>query len=407
MIRYTLPQNLSRNNQEVTASVNEALRVFLDCDECDFNYIRINIPFVNFTRDPELAQVHIIISINNTGSGGKRYNLKFVGRENFMGIDQSLFYFSAESDSKGIRNEGLTQIIKMGLMPYISQTETAPDIIIKYDSENGSAKQREGYDPWNSWIFNIDFSSALEAEESQNEITLVSTFQADRTTENWKFRSDFEYEYLEENFDDGGEKIKSILKQSESDIKIVKSINNHWSVGLVAGANTSTSKNIDLKLDFAPAIEYNIFPWDLLDRKIFTAAYQVGIRSFNYIEETIYNKESEFLPYEALRLELELREPWGEVDASLEGSHFFKSLKYYQIELTTNVSFRLTRGFSIVFDIEAENIHDQLYLAKGDASLEEILLKRRQLSTSYDVKLSFGIRYTFGSIYNNIVNRRL
>ena len=75
MIRYTLPQNLSRNNQEVTASVNEALRVFLDCDECDFNYIRINIPFVNFTRDPELAQVHIIISINNTGSGGKRYNL--------------------------------------------------------------------------------------------------------------------------------------------------------------------------------------------------------------------------------------------------------------------------------------------------------------------------------------------
>ena len=144
-----------------------------------------------------------------------------------------------------------------------------------------------------------------------------------------------------------------------------------------------------------------------MDRKIFTAAYQVGIRSFNYIEETIYNKESEFLPYEALRLELELREPWGEVDASLEGSHFFKSLKYYQIELTTNVSFRLTRGFSIVFDIEAENIHDQLYLAKGDASLEEILLKRRQLSTSYDVKLSFGIRYTFGSIYNNIVNRRL
>jgi hypothetical protein len=138
-----------------------------------------------------------------------------------------------------------------------------------------------------------------------------------------------------------------------------------------------------------------------------TLGYHIGIRSFNYIDETIYSKKAETLAFEALRFELELRQTWGEVDFSLEGSHYFKDLNFYQIELMTDVSFRITKGLSIFFDIEAESIHDQLYLAKGDASLEEILLKRRQLSTQYDLELGFGIRYSFGSIYNNIVNRRM
>jgi len=385
----------------------EAVRIFLDCNYCDFDFIRKNIPFVNFTRDPELAQVHIIVSINRTGSGGRRYNLKFIGRESFSDIDQNLEYTSAQSDSRATRNEGLTVTIKMGLMPYIAQTDIASKIKIEYDSENGDPEQREGHDRWNSWIFYFDLMGELEMEESQNQLTLRNSFRANRTTDEWKFRSEFEYVYEEENFEDDDEKIKSILRETESDILVVKSLTNKWSAGLLAGANTTTFRNTDLKLDFGPAIEYNFFPWKILDQKILTVGYHVGIRSFKYIEETIYNRKKEILPYEALRFELELRQTWGEVDFSVEGSHYFKDFSFYQIELMADVSFRITKGLSIFFDIEAESIHDQLYLAKGDASLEEILLKRRQLSTQYDLEFGFGIRYSFGSIYNNIVNRRM
>ena len=37
---------------------------------------------------------------------------------------------------------------------------------------------------------------------------------------------------------------------------------------------------------------------------------------------------------------------------------------------------------------------------------EEILLQRRQVSTSYSYFAGVGITYTFGSIFNNVVNPR-
>jgi len=75
--------------------------------------------------------------------------------------------------------------------------------------------------------------------------------------------------------------------------------------------------------------------------------------------------------------------------------------------LDSYISLRLVKGFSLYLNIDLESIHDQIYLPKGEASLEEILLKRKQLATTFNYSTSFGLRYTFGSIYNNIVNRRL
>ena len=37
---------------------------------------------------------------------------------------------------------------------------------------------------------------------------------------------------------------------------------------------------------------------------------------------------------------------------------------------------------------------------------EEILLRLRELQSGYEVEAQFGVRYTFGSIFNNVVNPR-
>jgi hypothetical protein len=66
----------------------------------------------------------------------------------------------------------------------------------------------------------------------------------------------------------------------------------------------------------------------------------------------------------------------------------------------------LFRGFSFTLNGSASRIHDQLYLSKDEATPEEILVRQRQLLTSYRYFLSVGVRYTFGSIYNNVVNPR-
>ncbi|MYC88513.1 MAG: hypothetical protein F4X22_09795 [Gemmatimonadales bacterium] len=82
--------------QEVTpiANGNGALRVFFDCDGgrgmCDFDFYRREIPYVNYTRDREDAQVHVLMTSEDTGSGGRRFTLDFIGREEFAEVTDRL-----------------------------------------------------------------------------------------------------------------------------------------------------------------------------------------------------------------------------------------------------------------------------------------------------------------------------
>lgn len=51
-------------------------------------------------------------------------------------------------------------------------------------------------------------------------------------------------------------------------------------------------------------------------------------------------------------------------------------------------------------------VRDQLSLSNEGATEEEVLLHRKEIATDYDYRFSIGFRYTFGSIYSNVVNPR-
>jgi len=79
--------------------------------------------------------------------------------------------------------------------------------------------------------------------------------------------------------------------------------------------------------------------------------------------------------------------------------------------LTFNPSFniRITRGFSVSVSGSYRVINDQLSLelpSDVDPNDPESIIRGVQRPTSYDYSFSFGLSYTFGSIYNNIVNPR-
>lgn len=52
-------------------------------------------------------------------------------------------------------------------------------------------------------------------------------------------------------------------------------------------------------------------------------------------------------------------------------------------------------------------IRDQFALAKKDFTPEEILTRQFQRATTYRYFANVGIGYTFGSIFNNVVNPRM
>ena len=81
----------------------EALRVFLDCgDACDFDHLRTDIPFVNYVRDRRDAQVHVLVTTEETGGGGTAFTLDFVELEEFSDLDDQLVYFSSQNDTKAL-----------------------------------------------------------------------------------------------------------------------------------------------------------------------------------------------------------------------------------------------------------------------------------------------------------------
>ncbi|HEX6631973.1 MAG TPA: hypothetical protein VF048_12820, partial [Gemmatimonadaceae bacterium] len=85
---------------------------------------------------------------------------------------------------------------------------------------------------------------------------------------------------------------------------------------------------------------------------------------------------------------------------------FLDDLTQNRVEFDANLGVRLVRGLSLRLGGYASLIRDQLSIVKRDATPEEILLQRRALATDYRYSAYVGLTYTFGSIFNSVVNPR-
>lgn len=397
-------QGQSQNNKSDTTR----LRLYLDCDECDFAYFRNNLQYVDYVRDPKVADVHLLVTEQRTGSNGTSFGLNFIGQQEFEDIGYKLHVFSPQSDTDLKTWERLLKTTGMGLMPYVARTPQKDLLTISSSIDSTAAgSSEESPDRWDYWVFRFDLFGDIFKEESQNNIGGNTSFRVDRITDQLKFRADISYFRYLERFQDGEEVIEANREMIDSDIEAVYSLGPRWSTGLFTEFRSSTYENIDFGFSTGPAIEYNIFPWDESDRRIFAVSYHVSLKYADYTEETVYELMTEMRVQQSMRLNFVMRQPWGEIETELVGSNFFHDFTKNRLALESEISLNVTKGLSVFAAIEGSIIHDQLNLAAGEVSREELLLRQRQLETSYEIFGGFGIRFTFGSIYNNIVNYRL
>ena len=385
---------------------NNAPNFFLDCEECDFIFVRQKLPFISFVRDPKLADVHLLVSHSDTGSGGKKFFLNFIGLGKFEGQDYQYEFIAGQSDTDDDIRNGLLNFLKVGILPYYSKTKFFKEleIDIKEKSDKTTIKLQD--DPWKKWVFQIESGGEFQKEESQNEYSLRTEIRSDKITDAWKTRMEASYEINRENYFDDGERITNNQDEKQIQANFIKSLNSRWSLGMFAEYSANTYLNISNSFSFDGAVEYNFYSWEESNRRVFSLAYAAGFNSFDYKKETIFGKMNDYLPFEATRIRLELVQPWGTVETSLEGRHFFNDFSKYRLTLDSEFSVRLTKQLSVYSEIASEIIHDQLYLPKGDSSVEDLLLKRRKLATTYEISGEIGIRFTFGSAFNNVVNER-
>ena len=391
-------------------SNTQLLDVFIDCEDCDMLYMKEEFKFINYVRDKEVAQIHVFVTDIRTGSGGRTYNLDFIGKMEFEGKNDSLTYSSLPTETYDEIREGLKNTIVMGLMSYIARTPYSNSLRITVDnSENGHRPDPEqtGDDNWNYWIFEIDGGGEIEKESLQSEYSIRSGLEAQRVTDNWKTVGDFYYRYRNRTVTSDEEERNYIYREGAFYFDQVKSLGSHWSVGIAVDVRTSTYQNIDMLLGASLACEYSIFPYREVARREFTVSYHIGLDYQRYFEETVFLKMQEFLPIHDLRMGLRFNQPWGYARARISVSQYLHDPSKFHIGMYGRLSWRIFKGLSVYLGGNYGIVRNQLYLPREEATLEEVLLRQKRIATEYEFEFSFGIGYTFGSIYNNVVNTRL
>jgi hypothetical protein len=391
------------------------LRVFIDCMFCDQDFMRTELTWVDYMRDRADAQVHVLVTSQSTGGGGQQYTIEFIGLKDQAAVVDTLRYTASSEDTEDIRRRALTRTIAAGLLRFVMQTPVFNRINISVaqapDAAPGRGDAPPQRDPWNFWTFRINSNVSTNGESSQKSGRISGGLSANRTTEAWKFSWGTNGSYNEQSFSFkiGGNDttITSISRNYNTNVLLVKSMGPHMSAGFRADAGTSTYGNTSLSVTFAPAIEYNIYPYAVSTRRQLTAQYSVGMRSYQYRETTIYDEIEETRPVHTLGLGYFSQQPWGSVNMSVDFSQYLHDTSKYNAGVFGGLSdIRLFKGFSFNVFGNYNLVRDQLALVKGDLTQDEILLRQKEVQTDYQYFVQMGISYRFGSIFNNVVNPR-
>ncbi len=391
-----------------TVFAQARLNLFTDC-QCNKTLLKQEINYVNHALDPANAQVNLFIVTNYLSNGGKVYNLNFKGQHELEG-NQLSFKVPVTAVMTGREvDEELTRRIQLGLAGFLAGTPYATLADVNVDlKEEKTIEAEEAHDNWNAWIFETfaRFNTNKESQRGRTDLRLG--FEADRTTPELRlrFRPNFFYRSQTVTQSDGTE-LTSLRKEIWANSSVVKSISDHWSVGFFASGSSSTFRNIDYGIWIAPAIEYSFFNYDEVPFKEFTIAYRLGWTRNDYTEETVFFKTEENLVRQVLNVNLRLRQRWGNIFAGLSGGHYLSDLSKNRLSFNGQADIRVIKGLSFNVGGSYEIINDQISLPRGEASVEDILLGQSQLATNFEADLSFGLKYTFGSLYNNVVNTRL
>lgn len=386
------------------------LLTYLDCQTmgCDRDFFITEIAFVNWTRDRADADIHVLVTALETGAGGLQYTVQFIGQRRFAGHADTLQTGVGADATSDDRRRALARTFKHALVRYAAATSAAAHLDVTYDAPATATTTTTARDPWNLWVYRIGSNGFFNGESQQSSANLYGNLNASRTTEQWKVSLGASVNYRQSNytFSDSSKSV-FIQRSSEANLRIVKSLTDHWSAGINASAGHAEYNNQDLYASARASIEYNWFPWKEATQHQFVAIYAIGPLYNRYIGETIYLRTRETLAQHQFILANTTKERWGSVDLSAGVSQYLHDLSKTNASLGGSFDVRITKGLSLNVGGSVSSVHDQLFLERGDLSVQDILTRQRALATSFSYFTFVGMSYTFGSIYNTIVNPRL
>lgn len=396
-------------------------RVFFDCSgrQCNSTYYRTEITWVTWVRDQQDAHVHVIMTSQNTGVGGREYLLEFTGRGPYQNYQALSTFQSLPTDTEREQLDGVTLTLGLGLATFA--TESGFRNVVQVDgigsagglsaadvaAELGVVSADQVRDPWDLWIFRVNASGSFDGESQQERHRIGAGFNASRVSPTWMQSYSGNYNNRRREFDlSDGSRFVDDRYDWGFNTRVVYALAQHYSIGVRSNLGRNTSNNQSLWGQVNPAIEYSFFPYEEATRRSLTAFYEIGPVYRDYLEETLLGKRSELRGQQALTLDLSQRQAWGDASIRLSGSSYLHDKDLYNVSLRGELSYRITRGLDLDIGARYSKVADQIFLSGEDLSDEERLLELRTQQTDYELSLDFRISYRFGSIFNNVVNNR-
>lgn len=388
------------------------LRVFLECSggACDQREFRTEIDWVNWMRDRQDAHIHLIITRQETGSGGNQYELDFIGLAELEGLDDQLGYVTLGTDVRDEQVRGMTRVIAAGLARYsvLVGAGTPFDIVGNAGDPDLDriVTSQEVDDPWDFWVFEVDMSTDFGGETSRKNKRFNGGVEARRVSETWKIEFDAGGSWRQNEIQLTDTTIVDTRRDWDTELFVAYALADHWSVGGRAEVSAATRTNQDLNVASGGAIEYSVWPYEESPRRRLRVRYSLGVRHFRYEEVTLFGQTAETRPVHDMEVSINQRQPWGSVFANINASQYMHDLSKNRLSTGGFLSFRIVRGLNLNVNGRVSWIRDQLFLPADDATDEEILLERRRLASSFDWDFGMGFSFQFGSIFNNVVNNR-
>lgn len=387
-------------------------RLFIECTEgnlCNLDFIRKELPVVDFVQDRFQADIHVLIITQPAGNAGSAHTILFIGRTEPVRQDTAVFYTSANATEDENRKLMIRQV-KLGLVPWLLRSRSAALVEISFREQDAEANKTTSHDKWKGWVFMAGGRLSLNGDKNYHEHNIGFDASATKITPGYKTGLSFyqsssknKYSYVE-----AGEKVtlKTLNEYRYIKHDYIKSLGPRWSAGYEVEYVHSTYDNYKSGFSFSPGIEYNIFPYSMSSNKFLAIRYRLEGERRIYLEETLYGKEREWLFSHELGAYAAFAQKWGSIYGSLNWYNYVHDLSKNNLSFYVETELRLIKGLMLTFYTSASIINDQLNIAKSGADPQEVLLKLKALSTSYNYNTGLGLRYRFGSAFNNIVNPR-
>lgn len=385
------------------------LRLFLNCAQswfCYEEFIKTELSAFDFVRDRFQSDVEMLVIRQDGANGGAFYTIEMVGHHALESMRDTLRFSTNQSDTDDIIRTKLAKVLKLGLVRYAVKAEVNDNITLDF-KKRSQAELTKQKDPWDYWIFNTELWANMEGESNYFRLFAEGNFSVRRITDDAKTVLRFSYGRNQSEYTVNNEKFSATTERWSAFGQYVKSIDEHWSVGATYFGEHSIFRNLRFAQRITPAVEYNVFPYSENTRRQLRVVYEVGFQHLQYLQETVYSKMQEGRPMQRLSVITDVNQQWGSINIVLRGMNYLDNFAQHRFTMDSRLNLRLVEGLSLNLWGSGSIIRDQISLAKADVDQSTALLQGQQLPTAFSYWTSIGVSYTFGSIFNSVVNPRL